>query len=307
MAKKIIIAIDLGGTNLKVAVLDLKYKIIDRETLSTQKFGKKENLISAICYSVNKIIEKNKLEKRDILGVGVGLPGPIDQESGRVHFFPNIAGWKEVNLKSILEKRLGLSVFLDNDAKLMTLAEYRLGNGSGFKNALCLTLGTGVGGGIIIGGSLYRGEDNAAGEIGHLPINEKGPRCNCGGSACLETYIGNNRILEEARKSFKRNISLEELSAKAGRQNKQALNIWLGVGRRLGIALVGVVNLLNLDAVIIGGGVAGAGKILFDKVRETIKDRAMSVQARRVKVVRAKLGSQAGLIGAAILVTEKIK
>jgi len=314
MAKKFIIGIDLGGTNLKVAVLDLKYKIIDKETLSTQKFGKKEDLISAICYSVNKIIEKNKLKKRDILGVGLGLPGPIDQESGIVHFFPNIAGWKEVNLKSILEKRLGLSVFLDNDAKLMTLAEYKLGNASGFKNSLCLTLGTGVGGGIIIAGTLYRGEDNAAGEIGHLPINEKGPRCNCGGSACLETYIGNNRILNEARKTFKRDISLEELSAlakktclTAGRQNKRALNIWLKVAGRLGIALVAVVNLLNLDAVVIGGGVAGAGKILFDKVRETIKERAMSVQARRVKVVRAKLGNQAGLIGAAILVTEKIK
>ena len=314
MAKKFIIGIDLGGTNLKVAVLDLKYKIIDKETLSTQKFGKKEDLISAICYSVNKIIEKNKLKKRDILGVGLGLPGPIDQESGIVHFFPNITGWKEVNLKSILEKRLRLSVFLDNDAKLMTLAEYKLGNASGFKNSLCLTLGTGVGGGIIIAGTLYRGEDNAAGEIGHLPINEKGPRCNCGGSACLETYIGNNRILNEARKTFKRDISLEELSAlakktclTAGRQNKRALNIWLKVAGRLGIALVAVVNLLNLDAVVIGGGVAGAGKILFDKVRETIKERAMSVQARRVKVVRAKLGNQAGLIGAAILVTEKIK
>lgn len=237
----------------------------------------------------------------------MGLPGPIDEKSGVVHFFPNIPGFREVNLKSILERKLRLPVFLDNDAKLMALAEYRLGHARGFKNALCITLGTGVGGGIIIEGSLYRGKDNAAGEIGHVPINEKGPRCNCGGSACLETYIGNNRILNEAKKIFKRNISLEELSAKASRQNKQALNIWLKVAGRLGIALVGVVNLLNPDAIIIGGGVANAGSILFDKVKETIRRQAMKVQARRVKVFKAKLGSEAGLIGAAMMVKEKIK
>jgi glucokinase len=314
MNRKFIIGIDLGGTNLKLAVLDLKYKLTDKEVLSTQQFRKKENLISAIVHSVNRIIENNKLKKRDILGIGLGLPGPIDEKSGIVHFFPNIPGWRGVNLKNILEKKLRLPVFLDNDAKLMALAEYRLGHAHAFKNALCLTLGTGVGGGVIIEGSLYRGEDNAAGEMGHVPINEKGPRCNCGGSACLETYIGNNRILNEAKKIFKRNISLEELSAlakktrlPAGRQNKQALNIWLKVAGHLGIALVGVVNLLNLDAIIIGGGVANAGSILFDKVKQTVKKQAMKVQARRVKVFKAKLGSEAGLIGAAIMVKEKIK
>jgi len=306
MARKFIIGIDLGGTNLKIALLDLKYKLTDKEVLSTQQFRKKENLISAILHSVNRIIENNKLKKRDILGIGLGLPGPIDEKSGVVHFFPNIPGFREVNLKSILEKKLRLPVFLDNDAKLMALAEYRLGHARGFKNALCLTLGTGVGGGVIIEGSLYRGKDNAAGEIGHVPINEKGPRCNCGGRACLEAYIGNNRILNEAKKIFKRNISLEELSAKAGKQNKQALNIWLKVAARLGIALVGAVNLLNPDAIIIGGGVANAGSVLFDKVKQTVKKQAMNVQARRVKVFKAKLGSEAGLIGAAIMVKENI-
>jgi glucokinase len=306
MSRKFIIGIDLGGTNLKVAVLDLKYKFIDKEVLSTRQFRRKENLIAAIVYSVNRIIEDNSFKKKDILGIGLGLPGPIDERSGIVHFFPNIPGWKEVNLKRILEKKLRLSVFVDNDAKLMALAEHRLGNALGFKNVLCLTLGTGVGGGLIIEGGLYRGQDNAAGEIGHVPVNERGAHCNCGGNACLETYIGNNTILHEARKAFKRDISLEELSALARERNRQALNIWLQVARRLGIALVGVVNLLNLDAIIIGGGIANAGSVLFDKVKETIKGQAMRVQARRLKVLKAKLGSDAGLIGAAIMVKENI-
>lgn len=306
MSKGFIIGIDLGGTNLKIALLDLKYRIRDKKVLTTRAFRSPQKLISAIVYSVNTILADNRLTKERILGVGMGLPGPIDRDKGVVHFFPNIPGFRELSLRKILRQKLNLPVFLDNDAKLMTQGEYKLGNASGFRNVLCLTLGTGVGGGIIISGKLYRGQDNAAGEIGHICLNEKGPRCNCGSSACLEAYIGNNRIIKEARRLFKRNISLEELSLKARKQNKLALAIWGKVGMRLGLALSSVVNLLNLDAIVIGGGVAKTGGILFDKVRQTLKMRAMSVQAKRVKVLKAKLGSDAGLIGAAILVKENI-
>lgn len=304
MKRNFIIAIDLGGTNLKIGLLDLEYNIKQKNILTTKRFSKKENLILAIVNSVNQIIFENSLSKSQILGLGLGLPGPVDQKSGIVHFFPNIPGWKEVNLKQILRKSLKLPIALDNDAKIMCLAEHKLGAACGFQNALCLTLGTGVGGGLIIEGKLYRGANNASAEIGHIPINENGPRCNCTGIACLEAYIGNNSIIKEARKIFKRAISLEELSELAKEGNKQALNIWLQVGRRLGIALAGVVNLLNLDAIIIGGGISNAGKILFDSVRKTIHKRAMSVQAHHVKILKAKLGTDAGLIGAAILVKE---
>lgn len=307
MAKKFIIGIDLGGTNLRIALLDLKYKIRSREVLNTLGFIKKESLIQALIDSVNKIIKNNKLNRANILGMGLGLPGPVDLKKGLVHFFPNIPGWKEVNLKQILEQRLGLPVFLDNDANLMCLAEYKLGAARGAKNAVCLTLGTGIGGGIIIDGNLYRGPSFAAGEIGHISINEEGPTCNCGGIACLESYIGNKRILSEAKKVFKRKISLEELSGLAKKQNKRALALWSGVGTHLGVALAGVVNLLNPDIIVMGGGIANAGKILFAKVREIISKRAMSVQAKHVKIFKAKLGDAAGLIGAAILVREGIE
>jgi glucokinase len=300
------IGIDLGGTNLKIAILDRKHRIVTKEVLSTKRFRKKDNLIQAICYCVNDILKKNSLNKQSVVGIGLGLPGPIDHKKGLVHFFPNIPGWREVSLKKILQKRLGLSVFLDNDAKLMALAEYRFGNAAKFKNVLCLTLGTGVGGGLIINGSLYRGQDNAAGEIGHVPLNESGTRCNCGGSACLETYIGNNRILALAKKAFKRNISLEELSSLAKKKDRRAINLWLELGERLGVALAGIVNLLNLDAVVIGGGVANAGNILFDKVKQTLRNRAMNVQAKRIKVFKAKLANDAGLIGASLMVKENI-
>jgi glucokinase len=189
----------------------------------------------------------------------------------------------------------------------MCLAEYQLGAAKGLRHAVCLTLGTGVGAGIIADGRLYRGANNASGELGHMPINEDGPVCNCGGKACLETYVGNKSILAQVKKIFRRKMPLEEVSGLAARGNKKAVALWSGVGEHLGVALVGVVNLLNPDAVVIGGGVANAGKILFQKVKEVIKKRAMSVQAKAVKVFKAKLGDDAGLIGAAVMVKSEVK
>lgn len=304
MAKSFIIGVDLGGTSLRIALFDVKYKIRRKYIFDTARFLRKDSLVAAIITSVNKIIQSEKLNKCNILGVGLGLPGPINAQKGLVHFFPNIPGWNEVGLKKILERKLGLPVYLDNDVNLMALAEYAFGAAKGARNVVCLTLGTGVGGGIIIDAKLYRGSAFAAGEIGHIPINEKGPKCNCGGQACLEAYIGNKRIIQEAKKIFKRQISLEELSAMARRKNQKAIGIWREVGRRLGIALCAIINSLNPDIIVMGGGVAEAGPVLFNQVKKTILERAMPIQARHVRVHKAKLGSDAGLIGAAILVRE---
>jgi glucokinase len=299
------VAVDLGGTNLKVALFNLKYKLIEKQVFNTRQFRTKGVLIKAITNSVRNMLGHNGIGIRQVLGVGLGLPGPIDAQKGIVHFFPNIPGWKEVPLKQLLEKSLCLPVFLDNDANLMALAEYELGAARGSRFAICITLGTGVGGGLVFGGNLSRGKSNATGEIGHMPINEEGPRCNCGGTACLETYIGNDRIAAYARKLFKRDISLEELSRLAKRGDTRAIKVWSDVGRHLGAALVSVVNLLNLDCIVIGGGVANAGKVLFERIKEVIAQQAMRVQAEDVRVFRARLGSDAGLLGAAISVRRK--
>ncbi len=306
MVKRFIIGIDLGGTNLKCALLDYNLKIKARSSFSTKSFSNKQRLISGIVDSINDFIVSQKLIKGSILGVGVGLPGPVDSIKGIVHFLPNIPGWKEVDLKRILEQKTNLSVFIDNDAKLMALAEHKVGSAKNYSNVLCLTLGTGVGGGLIINNSLYRGEDNAAGEVGHLPINEHGPICGCGSKACLEVYVGNNRIIKHARKIFGSKVTLEEVSKLAQNNNSKAVKFWDEVGSKLGLALSGVVNLLNLDAIVIGGGVSSAGKELFKSVKKTIFSRAMSVQAKRVKILKAKLGNDAGMIGAGYLVKERL-
>jgi len=306
MNNKFIIGIDLGGTNIKAALIDRKFKIKAAKVLSTNKFNSQENLTRGIIGIVKSLSVENGIKQKDILGIGLGLPGPVDSCRGLVHFLPNIPGWKNVALAGILKSKIGVPVFIDNDAKLMTQAEYNFGRAKAAKNALCMTLGTGVGGGLILDGKLFRGRDNAAGEIGHLPINLSGPLCNCGGTACLEAYVGNKRIAAKAKKVFGRDISLEELSRLAKRNHKLALGIWLEAGKQLGKALSGVVNLLNLDVVVIGGGVAQAGEILFKQIRKTIRGQSMSVQAGRVKVLKARLGNNAGLIGAAILVKERL-
>ncbi|MDD5565799.1 MAG: ROK family protein [Candidatus Omnitrophica bacterium] len=296
-----IIGIDLGGTNLKLALTDRNFRIKARRMISTAGFLKKEDLIEGIVISVNRIIDDNGLRKNQILGVGIGLPGPVDSKSGFVHFFPNIPGWKNVKLKTLLQRKLRLPVCIDNDANLMALAEHAIGAARGMQNALCVTLGTGVGAGLVCAGKLYRGSTYAAGEIGHVPLNEKGPKCNCGGIACLEAYIGNKRIAKAAKAAFRKDISLEELSARAKKGDAKAIRIWQMVGRYLGLALSGAVNLLNLDAIVIGGGVANAGSSLLNEARAVVKKRAMSVQARHVKIVKARLGNDGGMLGAAIL------
>src|SRR3989338_2681950 len=183
------IGIDLGATFVKFGLVDKRGKVYSKRRIKTRVGdGFKPSttiLIDAIISNIRDIIKDSG---KKISGIGIGVPGPVDSKKGIVHYFPNIKGWNEVPLKSILERRLCLRVELDNDANAMTLGEFVFSAGKGCDNLVGVTLGTGVGGGIIIDGKLYRGGLMAAGEIGHMPINEKGPICNCGGAACLERY-----------------------------------------------------------------------------------------------------------------------
>lgn len=302
---KYIVSVDLGGTNLKVGLFNQKIKLKDRLSLSTKSFARRQDLIRSISDSIGSVTRRNRLSNNNILGIGLGLPGPTDYQKGVVHFFPNIPGWKNVNLKKILARRLKKKLYFENDANLMALAEFKMGAAKGEKNVVALTLGTGVGAGIIIGGRLYRGESFAAGEIGHIPLNEKGPLCTCGGQACIERYIGNQEIINQAKQVFKRKLGLEELSQLARQGNPKAIKIWQRTGQRLGVTLSGVVNLLNPDCIVIGGGVSKAGKVLYDSVKQTIRKRAMPIQSKHVKILRSKLGTDAGIIGAAIVVKHR--
>lgn len=301
MSKRVNIGIDLGATRMKIGLVDIKGKVCFRREFDTLSHASQPAIIDSIVKNVNSVIKESGVRKKDIRGVGIGVPGPVDYRRGIIHYFPNIKGWDNVPLRSILQRRLGMKVCLDNDVNAMTLAEYTFGAGKKAENLVCLTLGTGVGGGIIINNRIYRGSTMLAGEIGHMPINEKGPRCNCRGIACLESYIGNRYILKRAQRIFGSNITLEHLSSFARNGNKNAKAIWQDVGQKLAVALTGVVNLLNPDMIIIGGGVSNAGELILGPLRKELKIRPMRGQAQHVKVVRAKLGGDAGIIGASLL------
>ena len=305
--RKLIIGLDLGGTNIKIGLVSQLGRVLKKKSLATANFRNKDQLITALVNSVKQLISEEKLKLNNILGLGMGLPGPIDSKRGVVYFFPNIPGWNNVPLKKIMESKLSLPTFIDNDVNLITLAEWKYGAGKGADNIICLTLGTGVGGGIIIEGELYRGSTLTAGEIGHIPINENGPLCNCGGRGCLERYVGNRYILQYARKRLKnKRLTLEELTQLAKNGNRIAIDIWQIAGRRIGIALTGLVNVLNPAKIVIGGGLSDAGRVLFSEIRKTLRKKAMPQQAKCVKVLKAKLGSNAGIIGASILLKDKL-
>lgn len=301
--KSYVVGVDVGGTNIKLGIVQAAGKVTARTSFATKPFASSRiKLIHGLAAQIGSILSSKGISKKQVAGVGIGLPGPIDHERGVVRFLPNIPGWDNVPLKSILQKKLGLPVFIDNDVKIITLAEWKFGAGRGVSDLVCLTLGTGVGSGLILENRLYRGCANAAGELGHLPLNETGPACNCGGYGCLETYIGNRALLQRAQQVLKRPVTLEEMSALARAGNSAALRFWHEAATHLGNGLVAVVNLLNPRLIVIGGGVANNHRFLFPTAKEVITRRAMKTQAQSVKIVRAALGDDAGIIGGHVLV-----
>ena len=298
------VGVDVGGTNIKFGLVNSQGKVVARYHLNTKSYGLRKNeLVKVLVGAIDALLKENNISRNHVAGIGIGLPGLIDPVKGVVHFLPNIPGWRKVPLKNIFEKGLGIKTFLENDVNLITLGEWKFGAGRGAKNMVCMTLGTGVGGGLIFNNRLYRGEGFVAGEIGHMPLNENGSDCGCGGYACLERYVGNRYILKKAAKIFRRpTIDFPDIRRLSRQGDKRARLFWKEMATHIGNGLVGIVNLLNPTLIVIGGGVSNNYRFLFPTIRRVIKKRAMPVQASMVKIVRAKLGDEAGIIGANVLV-----
>ena len=302
------IGVDVGGTNIKLGLVASSGKIIAKTNLVTKTYAHHpRHLIDALVAAIRALIRENGKTIKDIAGIGIGLPGLIDVSKGNVIFMPNVPGWKNIPLRRIIQTQLKLPVFIDNDVNLVALGEWKLGAGKGYKNLVCITLGTGVGGGLVLNGELYRGEGFVAGEIGHIPLNEQGPACNCGGTGCFERYVGNHILTSRAAKMFnKKNIRIEDVFDLADRGDARAVRFWRETATHIGNALVGVINLLNPRLIVIGGGVANNYKFLEKTIQKVIRRRAMKIQRDMVRIVRARLGDEAGILGAHILVKESI-
>ncbi|MFH1857781.1 MAG: ROK family protein [Candidatus Omnitrophota bacterium] len=315
-SKKLAVGIDVGGTQVKIAVVNRQGRILHRSKFDLEKSGPWKKTLEILAKAVENLLTAHRIPKRAVLGVGVGLPGLIDYRKGLVHHLVNVKGWKRVPAASVLRQRLKLPVFVDNDVNVMALGEAAFGAARGFANVVCLTLGTGVGGGLILEGEIYRGASLSAGEVGHIPVTRKGPQCACGSQGCLETYVGNQAIVRRAAERIlageqslasqlvdgKLNQLTPEVLSQAAREGDHlACSVWKEIGGWLGFALTGIVHVYNPDRIVIGGGVAEAGEILFGPLRETLREYAMDFPLKHLKVVKAKLGNDAGVIGASVL------
>ena len=252
----------------------------------------------------------------DIKGIGFDFPGQVDYKTGVVKLAPNIPGWVNVPIAQMIEEAFHIPTRIDNDVRCAALGEMNFGAGKGCQNFVCITVGTGIGSGLVVNGQLVRGAANAAGEIGHIKLQMKdGPICGCGDTGCLEAFASGPSIVAMAQDYLKsgKSTKFREMAgdgeitpyivAKAAEAGDPvAKRIFTIIGEYVGMGLVSVINLLNPEKVIIGGGVAEAGDLLLEPIRKTVMERAMVVARESVEIVPAELGNSAGVIGASMLV-----
>lgn len=316
MSKKYSIGIDVGGTNVKIAIVDGKGNIIYSNSVPTRAEMGYEYTIKNMKETIYASLKETKLTIENITGIGFGLPGQINSDEGLVRLLPNIPGWKDVPLGKIMEDEFKVKVKLDNDVRVATLGEFNFGAGQGCKNLICLTVGTGIGSGIIANGQLIRGASMSAGEIGHMILQKhNGPICGCGATGCLEAFASGPSIVKMAKEYLEggKSTLYQELAASgpitpflvyeaALQGDAVAKRIFTTTGEWIGLALVSVVNLLNPEKIIVGGGVGQSGNLLLDPIRKVIQERALQVSADAVEIVTAELGESAGVVGASLLV-----
>ncbi len=316
-SEKYTLGVDLGGTSIKAGIVSEKGKIIEKISIESRSADGPDAVVEQIKKGINELLRKSK---RKIYGIGIGAPGVVTVKKGTVENPPNFPGWEKVNLGKIIQKEFGIKVFVENDANAAAIGELIFGVGKKYDSFVMITLGTGVGGGIIIDNEIYRGEFGAAGEIGHVTIDHNGPQCNCGSKGCIEAYIGNNYLVSRIKNELPDHPGskirelidndLNQLSPKvidtaseAG--DAYAQSIVKQMGYYLGCALASVSNLLDVSTFIIGGGVSGFGQPLFDSIKETASSRVLTPLRNRIEVYPAKLKNDAGIKGASALVFYK--
>lgn len=314
--KKYRIGVDVGGTNVKIALVDFDGKIIYSNTVPTRAEMGYEAGVNNIKQAIKELMQETSATAKTIEVIGFGLPGQIDYKEGLVKNLPNIPGWVNIPLAKIMEEEFSIPTRLDNDVRCAALGELNFGAGKGCENLICITVGTGIGSGIVLNGKLVRGAANAAGEIGHIKMQMTGgPLCGCGDYGCFEAYASGPAIVTMAKEyiSGGKSAKYKEMApdgiitpylvAQAALQGDAvSIQIFKQMGKIIGTGLASVVNLLNPQKIIIGGGVADAGDILLEPIRQTILDRAMPIQGQSVEVVPAQLANSAGVIGASLLI-----
>lgn len=304
------VGIDLGGTNVRAGLCSGETQIVARIEEPSQAKGKPEALVDQLVAIVERLRKK---AGAPVTAVGVGVPGIHDAISGVIHQSPHFPEWRDVPFRDLLRERLDSPVVTDNDANMWALGEARYGAGRGKDQVLCLTLGTGIGGGIILKDGIYHGERGFAGEVGHIVIEANGPPCACGNRGCWELYAGAQgiaRLLAEAtadpdRAEFLQRlgksvmqVSAADVGEAADAGDEFARSVWRRFGRYVGVGLTSLVNVLGIHTVVIGGGLSRSWSHFSDAMLDEFTQRSYREFAKITQIVPARLGDDAGIIGA---------
>lgn len=303
------IGIDFGGTSVKTGVLQRGTVIEEAPRIDTQEFESARPLIERI----NETCDDLRSRHPGIEAIGVGMPGFVDFPTGMVHNLTNVKGWQRIYLKRELNELSQLPVTVENDANCMAYAEWKRGAGRGMRNLVALTLGTGVGGGLVVENRLVRGANYVAGELGQTSIDYQGPAGAYGNRGSLEDYVGNQQITDLAHQSFaeagktrdRSECTPAHLSDLAEAGDAVALKVWDAVAGMLSTALMNCCWLLNPEAIIIGGGVAQAGSVLFGPLEKHLRDQLSAPFKENLRILPARFSNEAGIVGAATLALEE--
>ena len=304
----VVIGVDLGGTNVRTALVSQNGEVSDKVKEPTRALEGHAKVVQKLIENIKAQLDRALRKGTTITAVGVGAPGVIHADTGVVVKSPNFPDWNNLPLKKELEAALALPVFIENDANAAALGEQWRGAGRGITSMIFLTLGTGVGGGIVLDGRIWPGADGMAGEIGHMTIIPEGRRCGCGNTGCLEMYASSRGIVMtyQERSTRSKALTSEDIYQAARDGDVLAGDVMKGMGHFLGIGIANLINIFNPEMIVIGGGVKDAWPLFIEAAREEIKKRAFEYPAARTQIVPSVLGDDAGMIGAAALAFQKL-
>lgn len=308
MEKKYVVGVDLGGTKIYTALVDLEGNIVKEVTVKTEAHKGESVVLEKLLKTIDDVLEGTDIN--EVKAIGVGSPGPLDVENGLIVYTPNLP-FKNFNIVQPIKERYKLDTYLDNDANVATLGEFMFGAGKQSRNMIFVTVSTGIGGGAIINGSLFRGSTSNALEVGHTTIMKGGPRCGCGNTGCAEAVASGTAIMKRAKEALDSKVETslrkyEEITARevfleaenGDRVCEDILNEALSY---LGITISNLANTFDPDKIVVGGGVSQAGKIVFEKIENEMQRRCLKTIYNHCKVEKALLGGKAGVLGAAAL------
>jgi len=301
------VGIDLGGTNLKLGLVSAEGEVLDRFSTPTESPKGPDHVLQRMADAVGEIAKAAGLTVADIAAVGVGVPGPVDTASGVVHFAPNLSCWKDIHVREALESRLGCTVVAENDANSAAYGEFRVGAARDVDSMVILTLGTGVGGGIIQNGRLVRGASDMSAELGHLLVKYGGRLCGCGNRGCLEAYASATAVVERFRLeagvsdlAHQPNLECKAIFEAAYAGDRAAARIVRETAEYLAVGITNILHALNPEMVVLTGGMMGAGDRYLNEVRRAVRDIAFAQTLAGCQIQTSVLGGDAGIIGTAL-------